>query len=95
MSETVSARPVQAGLTSAASFAAGAMLPLLTALAAPVPYVVPVVAGTSLAFLTALGALSARTGGAPMLKASVRVAFWGALAMALTAMVGRLFSVVV
>jgi len=95
MSETVSARPVQAGLTSAASFAAGAMLPLLTALAAPVPYVVPVVAGTSLAFLTALGALSARTGGAPMLKASVRVAFWGALAMAITAMVGRLFSVVV
>jgi VIT1/CCC1 family predicted Fe2+/Mn2+ transporter len=95
MSETVSARPVQAGLTSAASFAAGAMLPLLTALVAPAPQVVPVVAATSLAFLTALGALSARTGGAPMLKASVRVAFWGALAMGITAGAGRLFSTVV
>ena len=81
MSEAVSARPVQAGLTSAASFAVGAALPLLTSLAAPAPQVVPVVAGTSLLFLTALGALSARTGGAPVLRASVRVAFWGALAM--------------
>ena len=95
MSETASARPVQAGLTSAATFAVGAALPLLTALVAPAPYVVLVVAGTSLVFLTALGALSARTGGAPVLKASLRVAFWGALAMALTAAVGRLFGTVV
>jgi VIT1/CCC1 family predicted Fe2+/Mn2+ transporter len=95
VSEAVSARPVQAGLTSAATFAVGAALPLLTSLMAPASHVVPVVAGTSLVFLTALGALSARTGGAPVLKASVRVAFWGALAMALTAVVGRLFGTVV
>jgi len=94
-SDTVSARPVQAGLTSAATFAVGAALPLLTALVAPAQHVVPVVAGTSLVFLTALGALSARTGGAPVLKASWRVAFWGALAMGLTAAVGRLFGAVV
>ncbi len=95
MSETASARPVQAGLTSAATFAVGAALPLLTALAAPEPQIIPVVAGTSLMCLTALGALSARTGGAPVLKASARVAFWGALAMGITALVGRLFGAVV
>lgn len=95
MSDTVSARPVQAGLTSAASFAGGAALPLLASLVAPAPQVGSVVAGTSLVFLVALGALSARTGGAPMLKASVRVAFWGALAMGITAAVGRLFGTVV
>jgi len=95
ISDTVTARPVQAGLTSAASFAAGAVLPLLTSLVAPAPSVVAVVAGTSLLFLAALGALSARTGGAPVLKASLRVVFWGALAMAVTAAVGRLFGTVV
>jgi VIT1/CCC1 family predicted Fe2+/Mn2+ transporter len=95
VSETVSARPVQAGLTSAATFAVGAALPLLTALVSPVPQLVPVVAATSLVFLIALGALSARTGGAPVLKASLRVAFWGALAMGITAIVGRLFGTVV
>jgi vacuolar iron transporter family protein len=95
LSEAVSARPVQAGLTSAATFAVGAALPLLSSLAAPVSYVVPVVAGASLVCLTALGALAARTGGAPVLKASARVAFWGALAMGLTAVVGRLFGTVV
>ncbi|MCE9583958.1 MAG: VIT family protein [Planctomycetes bacterium] len=95
ISEVVSARPVQAGLTSAATFAVGAALPLLTALLAPVQHVVPIVAGTSLVFLTALGVLSARTGGAPVLKAAARVAFWGALAMGLTAAVGKLFGTVV
>ena len=95
VSETVSARPVQAGLTSAATFAVGAALPLLTALVSPAPQLVAVVAATSLVFLIALGALSARTGGAPVLKASVRVAFWGALAMGITAVVGRLFGTVV
>jgi VIT1/CCC1 family predicted Fe2+/Mn2+ transporter len=95
VSGAVSARPVQAGLTSAATFAVGAALPLLTALVVPAEQVVRLVAGTSLVFLTALGALSARTGGAPVLKAAVRVAFWGALAMALTAGVGRLFGTVV
>ena len=91
MSGVLSARPVQAGLTSAATFAVGAALPLIAALVSAAPQVVPVVAGTSLVFLTALGAVSARTGGAPVLRASVRVAFWGALAMGLTAVVGRLF----
>jgi VIT1/CCC1 family predicted Fe2+/Mn2+ transporter len=95
LSEAVSARPVQAGLTSAATFAIGAALPLLTSLIAPAPHVVPAVASTSLVFLTALGAISARTGGAPVLRASARVAFWGALAMGLTAAVGRLFGTAV
>ena len=95
VSEVLSARPVQAGLTSAATFAVGAALPLITALVAPAPHVVAGVAGTSQVFLTALGALSARTGGAPVMRASLRVAFWGALAMGLTAFVGRLFGTVV
>jgi vacuolar iron transporter family protein len=95
ISETVAARPVQAALTSAATFAVGSALPLLTAVVAPTEQLVPWVGGTSLAFLTALGALSARTGGAPVLQASARVAFWGALAMAVTAAVGKLFGAVV
>jgi len=90
VSEVASARPVQAGVTSAATFAVGAALPLITSLIAPAPQLVFVVAGTSLVFLTALGALSAWTGGAPILRASARVAFWGALAMGLTAVAGRL-----
>jgi vacuolar iron transporter family protein len=95
VSNILSARPVQAGLTSAAAFAVGATLPLITALVASAPHVVAVVAGTSLLFLTALGAVSARTGGAPVLRASLRVAFWGALAMGLTAVVGKLFGTAV
>ena len=95
VSNMLTARPVQAGLTSAATFAVGAALPLMTAVVAPAPQVVAVVAGTSLMFLTALGAVSARAGGAPVLRASVRVAFWGALAMGLTAVVGRLFGTAV
>jgi VIT1/CCC1 family predicted Fe2+/Mn2+ transporter len=95
ISSTVRARPVQAAFASAVSFAGGAALPVLIALVAPTPQVVPLVAGTSLVFLTALGALAARTGGAPVLKGSLRVAFWGALAMAVTAGVGRLFGTVV
>jgi VIT1/CCC1 family predicted Fe2+/Mn2+ transporter len=91
ISQQVSARPVQAALTSAATFALGAALPLLTALLAPEQHRVPTLAATSLLFLTALGGRAARAGGAPLLKASARVAFWGALAMGLTASVGRLF----
>jgi VIT1/CCC1 family predicted Fe2+/Mn2+ transporter len=94
ISQQVSARPVQAALTSAATFAVGAALPLLTALVAPAQLRVPALVATSLLFLTGLGALAARAGGAPLLKASARVAFWGALAMALTASVGRLFGAV-
>ena len=95
LSESVGARPVQAAVTSASAFAAGAALPLVIAVVTPPTRLVSVVAGTSLVCLTALGAVSARTGGAPVFRAAVRVAFWGALAMALTAAVGRLFGTVV
>ncbi|BCK87841.1 hypothetical protein MIZ01_1638 [Sideroxyarcus emersonii] len=95
ISEATSANPVQAAFTSALTFTVGATLPLLAALAAPASMVVQVVGGTSLLVLAALGALSARAGGAPVWRASLRVAFWGALAMALTAGVGKLFGAVV
>jgi VIT1/CCC1 family predicted Fe2+/Mn2+ transporter len=95
ISSTVRARPVQAAVASALAFAVGASLPLLTALVAPARVVVPLVSGTSLLFLTGLGALAAWTGGAPVPKAALRVAFWGALAMAITAGVGRIFGTAV
>ncbi len=91
ITETAAARPIQAALTSAATFAAGAALPLLTAVVAPVSSAVPVVSGTSLVFLAALGALAAHTGGAPIFRGAARVTFWGALAMGITAVVGSLF----
>jgi len=91
ITETMSANPVQAAFTSATTFAVGAALPLLAACAAPAALLVPMVSGTSLIVLAALGALAARTGGAPVLRASLRVVFWGALAMALTAGAGKLF----
>ncbi len=94
ITETLNVRPVQAALTSALTFSVGASLPLLAALAAPPSALVPVVAGASLVVLAALGALAARTGGAPVYQASLRVVFWGALAMAVTASVGKLFGVV-
>jgi VIT1/CCC1 family predicted Fe2+/Mn2+ transporter len=92
--ELTSAKPVQAAFTSALTFSVGAALPLLAALVSPVSSVVPIVAGTSLVVLTALGAISAKAGGAPVFKATLRVVFWGALAMALTAGVGKLFGTV-
>ena len=95
ISAPLSAQPVQAALASAASFAVGAALPILLAAMVPVARVIPSVAGASLVFLAGLGALAARTGGAPALTAAVRVTFWGALAMALTAGVGALFGAVV
>jgi len=95
ISSTHAARPVQAALTSAATFAVGAALPLAAALASPTTATAPIVAATSLLFLTGLGAVGARTGGAPVGRAALRVAFWGALAMALTAGVGSLFGAVV
>jgi len=91
ITEAASARPIQAALTSALTFAAGAALPLLAVLAAPLSVTVPVVSGTSLLFLAILGALAAHTGGASILKGAVRVTFWGALAMGLTAVGGALF----
>ena len=95
ISSNLSARPVQAAFASAGSFAVGAALPILTVLSVPESTLVPVVCATSLVFLAALGALAARAGGAPMLKAALRVTFWGALAMALTAGVGALFGTIV
>lgn len=95
ISETISARPVQAALTSATSFAIGAGLPLLMVVMAPINALVLLVTGTSLVFLALLGVLAARIGGAPVLMGAVRVTFWGALAMALTAGVGALFGTVV
>ncbi|HMA41480.1 MAG TPA: VIT family protein [Gemmatimonadales bacterium] len=85
------ARPIQAALASAATFAVGAFLPLLAALLAPSGTMLPVVGLSSLVFLAGLGAVSARTGGAPVATATLRVTFWGALAMALTAGAGALF----
>lgn len=93
ISDTLSARPVQAALASAGTFAIGAALPLLVVLLAPLSVIMWGVAGSSLLFLALLGALAARAGGAPVLKAASRVTFWGALAMALTAGVGALFGV--
>jgi VIT1/CCC1 family predicted Fe2+/Mn2+ transporter len=90
ISEVVAAQPIQAALTSAATFAAGAALPLLTAIFAPHAVLVPAVFAVSLFFLGVLGALGARVGGADILKPTLRVAFWGAFAMAVTAGIGAL-----
>jgi vacuolar iron transporter family protein len=95
ISELMTARPVQAALASAGTFAVGAALPLLIAVIAPKPALPLAVGGSSLFFLAALGSLAARAGGAPVLLAAVRVTFWGALAMIVTAGVGRLFGVAV
>ena len=91
LSQTMAARPVQAALTSAASFAVGAALPLLVVVVAPTGSLLAWVPGTALVFLALLGALAARTGGAGMGVGAWRVTFWGALAMAITAGVGALF----
>lgn len=95
ITELTTARPVQAALASAASFAVGALLPVLVAVLAPRSAVLWAVMASSLLFLAGLGAVAAYTGGAPIGRSVVRVAFWGALAMALTAAVGRLFGVAV
>src|SRR6202163_114654 len=94
ISETLSARPIQAGGASAASFAVGAAMPLLVTALVPEASLIPLVSGTSLLFLTLLGALAARAGGAGVAMGALRVAFWGALAMAVTAGVGALFGTV-
>jgi VIT1/CCC1 family predicted Fe2+/Mn2+ transporter len=94
ISESAGARPGQAAFFSAGTFTIGAALPLLAAWAVPESNIITVVAGSSLAFLAFLGALAARAGGAAVGIGSLRVTFWGALAMALTAGVGRVFGVV-
>jgi VIT1/CCC1 family predicted Fe2+/Mn2+ transporter len=94
ISATLSARPIQAAFTSAASFAVGAAMPLMTVAIVPGSSLIPVVSGTSLLFLAILGGLAARVGGASVRVGAMRVTFWGALAMALTAGVGTLFGTV-
>ena len=95
ISEITTARPVQAALTSAATFAVGAAMPLLMVVISPPSMLVPMVSAASLGFLALLGAIGARAGGANVVRATVRVTFWGALAMALTAGIGAMFGTVV
>ena len=91
ISDATAARPVQAALASAAAFSVGAALPLLMALATPNGFVVEAVSIASLLSLALLGIVGAKTGGANVLKAAIRVTFWGALAMAVTAGIGAVF----
>jgi len=95
ISQTVATRPVEAAGASAAAFTVGAAVPLGAAALSPIELAIPVVGGTSLAALAALGVVSAITGGAPIAKAVVRILFWGSFAMIATAAIGRLFGTVV
>jgi len=95
LSEGSRARPVQAALASAASFAVGAAMPLLVTALAPAADLIGLVAGSSLVFLAGLGALAAQAGGAAVMVGAARVTFWGALAMAVTAGIGSLFGTIV
>jgi len=95
ISELTAARPLQAAIASAATFSAGAAAPLIAALASPMATIVPAVVAASLVFLAVLGTLGARAGGAPVLRSVTRVVFWGALAMAVTAGVGKAFGAAV
>ncbi len=95
ISENLSARPVQAALASVGTFAVGAAMPMLTVLVTPRVALIPVVVATSILFLALLGGFGAYVGGAPLMKSALRVTFWGALAMGLTAVVGALFGAAV
>ncbi len=95
ISEITTARPIQAALTSAATFAIGAAMPLLMVVVSPTAVLVPVVSGASLAFLALLGAIGAKAGGAGVWKPTIRVTFWGAFAMGLTAAIGAMIGKVV
>jgi len=95
ISEITTARPIQAALTSAATFSVGAAMPLLMVVISPATALVPIVSAASLGFLALLGAIGAKAGGANVVRATARVTFWGALAMALTAGIGKLFGTVV
>lgn len=95
ISETLTARPVQAALASAATFASGAMLPLVIVMLVPVSTLLWAVSVASLIFLALLGSLAARTGGAPVRPAALRVTFWGALAMGATAGIGAVVGVAI
>ena len=95
ISDTLRARPIQAALASASSFAVGAGLPLVVTAIGPVSALIPLVAGSSLVFLAILGGVAAYAGGARIAPGAIRVTFWGALAMTLTSLVGSLFGTVV
>ncbi len=95
ITETLSANPLQAAGFSAVSFAIGAMLPLMVAFLSPGPLMIWLIASSSLVFLTLLGGIAARAGGAGVLTGAVRVLFWGAIAMGATALVGKLFGAAV
>ncbi len=94
ISDTFRARPIQAALSSAGSFAGGAAMPILVIALAPAAGLIPIVAGSSLALLAVLGGLAARAGGAGVMSGAARVTFWGGLAMAMTAGIGWLFGTV-
>jgi vacuolar iron transporter family protein len=94
ISEITTARPVQAALTSAVMFSVGAAMPLLMVVVSPVNVLVPIVSAASSGFLALLGAIGARAGGANMLRATLRVTFWGAMALGITAGIGKLFGTV-
>lgn len=95
ITETLRARPVQAALASALAFVAGAVVPITAVWLAPAPTILEVSIAVTLTMLGVLGAAAARAGGAPMAKGALRVVFWGALAMGLTALVGKIFGAVV
>ena len=95
ISAVSTARPVQAAVASAGSFAVGAAMPLIAVLVSPRETLIPVVVATSIFFLALLGGVGASAGGAPVMRAALRVTFWGGLAMALTAAVGALFGATV
>jgi VIT1/CCC1 family predicted Fe2+/Mn2+ transporter len=95
ISETLKARPLQAAAASAASFSAGALMPLLVGVVAPQPWLAGAVAATSLLVLAILGALAAEAGGASVVRGALRVLFWGAIAMGVTSGIGALFGTVV
>jgi vacuolar iron transporter family protein len=95
ISDLTAANPLQAAFASALTFAVGATLPLLVALLSPAGSTISTVVVTTIVFLAILGAMGAKAGGAPILKATLRVIFWGAIAMAITAGVGYYFGAVV
>ncbi|HEU6449943.1 MAG TPA: VIT family protein [Gemmatimonadaceae bacterium] len=95
LSEVTAARPLQAAGASAAAFTAGALLPVVVAILAPASSVTILVTGSALVLLAVLGAVAARVGGAAVVRGALRVAFWGAIAMGASAIVGRLFGTTV
>jgi vacuolar iron transporter family protein len=95
ITEQQAPRPIQAAMSSAASFTAGALVPLIVVALSPLAYLLPIVAAATLILLASLGALAARAGRAPAGRSVARVTFWGALALVVTAVIGRVFGVMV